>query len=312
MSVLDREVSQFNGANDTNPETINLLDWLDTDYSREVLRLRGLDLERYKVEKKKLPAITPSGTFRKRKESELIQHSWLIQFDIDNLSDPETLKEALKQVPFIAYCALTPSGRGLWGLIPISDPIQHKAHFRAIKQAFQDMGVEIDSAPQNVASLRFASYDPNPFINHEARVFPYKQDKESGTSTNLSEHTEFDKVQTCIQQIEQYSIDITGDYPTWFQIGSAILETFGEQSRDWFHRISQFSPKYSPEELNQHWDQWTQAGVSANIGVFYNACKDHGILFKTFSQKEAAPYGLNPWTGEIFDERGYPADWDDV
>lgn len=36
--------------------------------------------------------------------------------------------------------------------------------------------------------------------------------------------------------------------------------------------------------------------------------KDKGL--KTVS--EDAPHGMNPWTGEIFDERGYPAAWDDL
>ncbi|MCC5906018.1 MAG: hypothetical protein JJU13_07430 [Balneolaceae bacterium] len=27
--------------------------------------------------------------------------------------------------------------------------------------------------------------------------------------------------------------------------------------------------------------------------------------------EKSAPYGKNPYTNEIFDERGYPADWDD-
>lgn len=32
----------------------------------------------------------------------------------------------------------------------------------------------------------------------------------------------------------------------------------------------------------------------------------------TVSAPDPYPYGVNPYTGEIFDERGYPADWDDI
>ena len=30
------------------------------------------------------------------------------------------------------------------------------------------------------------------------------------------------------------------------------------------------------------------------------------------SEPPPAPYGFNPYTGEVFDKRGYPADWDTV
>jgi hypothetical protein len=45
--------------------------------------------------------------------------------------------------------------------------------------------------------------------------------------------------------------------------------------------------------------------------------RDNGSQAKYESKKNAdsenpAPYGMNPYTGEVFDERGYPNDWDDI
>ena len=39
--------------------------------------------------------------------------------------------------------------------------------------------------------------------------------------------------------------------------------------------------------------------------------KDRALQGK-FNDKESAPYGMNPYTGEIFDQRGYPAEWDSI
>lgn len=39
---------------------------------------------------------------------------------------------------------------------------------------------------------------------------------------------------------------------------------------------------------------------------------DYLIQYSISSGEQSAPYGFNTYTGEIFDQRGYPADWDDV
>ena len=36
----------------------------------------------------------------------------------------------------MAYCGLSVSGKGFWGLIPIANPDKHRLHFTALKEAF--------------------------------------------------------------------------------------------------------------------------------------------------------------------------------
>lgn len=174
-SVLDVTVSYFANAKTTTPDTIQLVNWLVGIHSAVFLvqQIRA-STDKFQRDqfKKQLPAITPSGTFTKRNKSALIAHSGLIAFDIDNIGDSaDDIRSALSRIPNIAYCGLSASGAGLWGLIPISTPARHEAHFRAIELAFLAMGITIDPSCKDVSRLRFYSYDTEAYFNHNAVVF---------------------------------------------------------------------------------------------------------------------------------------------
>lgn len=175
-SVLDKNVSRFANATHTAPETESLLDWLTEPKTRLQFLVDQIRASPDKYQrdqfKKQLPAITPSGIFTERRKSGLVQHSGLIAFDIDNIGDSASdIKAALSEIPNIAYCGLSVSGQGLWGLIPISNADKHEAHFRAIELAFAGIGITIDKACKDVSRLRFYSYDSDAYINHNAVVF---------------------------------------------------------------------------------------------------------------------------------------------
>jgi hypothetical protein len=178
-SILNVQVSCFAGYDKPgNPKPVNLLKWLNSaKYQKTVNEIRKLtDSDERKKLKKDLPAITPSGIFSYHKEEAFISHSGLIQFDIDlqhntYISNWSELKEQIFKIRNVAYIGLSVSGQGYWGLIPISDPAQHKGHFKAIQKAFRARGITLDSAPANVSALRGYSYDPEAYFRHDAKVF---------------------------------------------------------------------------------------------------------------------------------------------
>lgn len=179
-SVLNIDVSCFpsyRDAADTKP--VNLLKWLTSDkYKAQVERIRLIgDKSQRDALKATLPAITPSGTFSRRTEEALIHHSGLMQFDIDftgrnrSIVNYQRLKSQICRIENVAYCGLSVSGTGYWGLIPIVYPHQHKRHFNALKEGFLKLGIELDDKPKNVASLRGYSYDAEAYFNHHAIPF---------------------------------------------------------------------------------------------------------------------------------------------
>ncbi len=188
-SILSVTVSCFaNYSTRNNPRDVNLLAWLKSSkYANEVEAIRQeLDKQRRNKFKSALPAITPSGRFTERKEGGLVAHSGFIQFDIDlkenlHIKNYKDLKNEIAKIPNVAYCGLSVSGSGYWGLVPIAFPEKHKEHFQFMCNWFKKHGIIIDPAPSNVASLRGYSYDPNAYFNHNAEtlrayhaIHPYK------------------------------------------------------------------------------------------------------------------------------------------
>jgi len=176
MSVLNKTVSMFMSALDTKPVEVNLVDWLTNDYGSSLVnQIRVTSDKKQRDElKKKLPCITPSGLFSKRSKAGLTTHSGLVAFDIDNVGDSlEDVRALVVGIPNVAYCGLSVSGNGLWGLIPVSQPDKHEAHFRAIEVAFKTIGIAIDKACKDVSRLRFYSTDPLAHFNHHAVTFEH-------------------------------------------------------------------------------------------------------------------------------------------
>jgi hypothetical protein len=179
-SVLNVTISCFEHYRESKkPKSVNLIDWLTSEkYRVKVEEIRILEDKAKRDEvKATLPAITPSGIFSQRRESGLIQHSGLIQIDLDrqdnlHILNWDDLKPELIKLPEIAYLGKSVSGTGYWGLIPIpADPLKHKLYFDAIYDSFLSWHLYLDTKPKNIASLRGYSFDPDGYFNHYAALF---------------------------------------------------------------------------------------------------------------------------------------------
>lgn len=136
-------------------------------------------------------------------ESDIIELNGVICLDIDeshnrSITYWEGFKWAFSCLPFVAYCGLSITGRGVWALVPISDKQDFEAHYNALKEELKTTslkmftednviqeidGIVIDEAPTNPASKRFISYDPEPYICPTAleyinKLFTKKEQKE--------------------------------------------------------------------------------------------------------------------------------------
>lgn len=113
-------------------------------------------------------------------------HSGFICFDIDGTGqDTDVVFEIVKRIPYVCFCSRSVSGKGIWGLIPISNKDMHSEHFDALEVSFMGIGIKIDPAPRNVASLRFLSYDPDAYVNEQAIVFTKIKEKPKPTDREL-------------------------------------------------------------------------------------------------------------------------------
>jgi len=117
--------------------------------------------------KKKLPAITFSGLFKKRCDAGMLAHSGLICVDIDACSDLAALRDKLKSDPYIAAAFISPTGSGLKALVRTwADVTLHERSFLAARRHFKEAhSIEIDSC-KDLSRLCFVSHDPEIFVRH--------------------------------------------------------------------------------------------------------------------------------------------------
>lgn len=315
-----------------------MLIWLKSDrYAKKVKLIRTIEdkAERDRL-KAILPAITPSGLFSHRKESDLQKHSGLMQFDADwkdntHIKNFSELKQQIANITNVAYVGMSVSGLGYWGLVPIAHPHQHKSQFRALHKSFKKFYIHIDTTPQNLASLRGYSYDPEAYFNHNATPFSLL-DKPSSSHFTKQKRTgngTVGDVYKIIQLINERGLDITSGYDKWLRIGFALADEFGEAGREYFHAISQYHPEYQRDQTDKQYTYCLQSnGQGVTIATLFHIAKEHCLAVRestaptpgnrnfnivpNSNSLQSNPYGTNPYTGEVFDERGYPSSWDAI
>ena len=123
--------------------------------------------------KKELPAICFSGTFNKRNDKSLLEHSGLICLDFDGYKTNKELlqeKEKLSKNKYIYSVFVSPSGKGLKALVKIPPIVEnHKRYFKSL-QKYLDSPY-FDSTSQNVSRVCYESYDPLIYVNKNSSVW---------------------------------------------------------------------------------------------------------------------------------------------
>lgn len=131
--------------------------------------------------KKNLPAICFSGTFQKRADDAIIEHSGLICLDFDGYKTKREMnefKDSLKEDAYVMAAFVSPSGDGLKVIIKIPADIEnHKRYFDALEKHFNCP--EFDVTSKNISRVCYESYDPDIHINVESDVWETLSEEES-------------------------------------------------------------------------------------------------------------------------------------
>ncbi len=144
--------------------------------------------------KEYLPCVLFSGRFETRYDSGLLEHSGYIVLDFDDVCDGDIdmndVREELINWEHTHALWLSPRATGYKVLVKIADPAQHKEHFAAIKEEFgyktdkignyiykkDNKGNDrkiwiVDPSGINVSRICYESYDPDIFINKDAKPY---------------------------------------------------------------------------------------------------------------------------------------------
>ena len=139
--------------------------------------VKRIRLEKNKPErqelKKQLPAICFSGTFNKRTDASLLEHSGLICLDFDGYTKQKELlqdKENLSKNKYVFSVFISPSGNGLKVLVKIpADAENHTMYFNSLEKYFNS--AYFDKTSKNLSRVCYESYDPLIAINENSSIW---------------------------------------------------------------------------------------------------------------------------------------------
>ena len=160
-SWFDETVSCFETVWSKDPVNVTIARWIrsiispttDAELNRKKLVLEYRTTGDKEL-KKKLPAFCPGALLKSRDASlpmeERVERltGWM-QFDIDAKDNPdiesaEQLRYALSKNTYTAFCSLSTSGKGVWGLVKVNDLGEYKQCFEQLKKDYAYFGVNLD------------------------------------------------------------------------------------------------------------------------------------------------------------------------
>lgn len=296
-------ISVFKNARSTDPETVALDVFLQS--KRHIPTIDQVRQENDKKKrdelKKNLPAATISGTFSKREIHGILQYNGLVCLDFDGKDNtdftPAQMRDILASFQETYYCGLSVSGSGVYAIIRTDndDPQRHSEVVEYLGNLIHTLGgIQYDKACKDVCRLRFISYDKEAYFNHSCATFPAKRELERidqlmaarpprpikvyRADRHQSTDTTRKKVEGYIEAIEASCVDITTDYQDWCNLGFALASEFGMEGEEYFQRISQFNPKYSPSDTEKKYSNLLRTSSGrVTIGSFFSICNQNGI-----------------------------------
>lgn len=239
--------------------------------------------------KKALPAFCPGALLRSREaqlplDERIEELTGWMQFDIDAKDNPHIenaadLRDAISHITFTAFCSLSTSGNGVWGLIKVADVHHYRDYFEQLKLDYQSLGITLDpSKGGNPTDLRFYTYDPNAYIASELRIYDRRvistqKHRHEGFSSNQPGDA-WESVSKAIAQINMYDLDIAPDYDSYVKLGFSLAHEFGEGGRQLFHMACRPSPKYNSSDADKQYSKCLRSnGSGITLGTFFHLYK---------------------------------------
>lgn len=217
--------------------------------------------EYYDNHKKKLPAVTFSATFeRKRTGENLKNYNPIIVIDVDKLDELQLIQtfEHLNDDEYVISFWRSPSNNGYKGLISIDyqfdkseieTDIIHKSAFNKLSIYFlEKYNIILDKSGNDITRLCFLSYDENLILKTKSNkfiltkddiIFPLKsKTKEQSKITfssnldalynPLERNNQFDRkiMSDIIRYLTNKRLSITNKYEEWCKVGMAISNSF--------------------------------------------------------------------------------------
>ena len=286
--MKDINISYFKNVADTRPKTYSLDKWLKAtisppkDLKNKVLQYRKSKTKSLKLQ---IPCVTVSASFKKIRNLDNIKNKTnLICFDVDRVSNPvinmDLLKNLFSQHPSTRYVGYSVGGDGIYAVLRVSKEKELINYFKYFKKQLRAKGIALDESCKDYTRLRFFSVDKDAYYNPEAAVFsiPKKKKIKRPKHTGVISKSDLDKVNTVVSIIETNAIEITSEYADWVKIAGALYNSFGENARELFHRVSRFNHGYKQKTTDRKFEQCMNMN-KINLSTFFYIADSYGIRY---------------------------------
>ena len=250
---------------------------------------------KYKERKTELPAVTWSGQFPSqyghRLGKHLVTHSGLIVLDVDNNIDMGSVLADFAQNPHVFFAFISPSGKGIKPVIPVSPiPQNAKEHAHAFDAVLDVFFEYADQDPDELPKQRdpnrlcFLAHDPQAIHNPDAIPIEWEIDESEAEQESPQRPASTNGETYGDVSIEQAThilsfVPRTLSYSEWRNIGMGIkaaglpVTVFS----DWSHnqRLNS-SGAWVSEDCNAHWNRYNASGIT--WGSVVHIAKQNGYV----------------------------------
>lgn len=259
--MTNTEVSIFRSIHDVaNPYNKPVSEFLDrikkgSPATATVLKFRETGDDAIK---KQLPACTFSGVFSYRNLNSLVKFSQFACLDFDKFNGIEAaqeIKDNLCADECLFACFISPSGKGVKAVFRVANkPEKYEAMYRALTMKYPD--VHLDSKTKDISRLCFESYDPEIYINENAKEWSiFEEDEYQNLGSNRydvtvplkSESRIIEKLQVWFDR--KYSMSAGNRNDSIYRFASA-LNAYGINAFTSINYLSKYAEKgFSKKEI---------------------------------------------------------------
>ncbi len=338
--MLTDNISVFKNFQ-SEPKTITLGQWLKvckegSRYAEQVLEYRRTGEQHLK---RSLPLATVGAVCKDaRKLENVVTRTGWIALDIDakdnpHLTDADHLRDEVAKIQNVVFSGLSTGGQGVWALVKVSQPDRQTEHFEALEADFKAFGITLDSSKgKNPNDARFYSYDPGAIIKESFTVYKKLPPKIANTVQTRSPVKFSKNYSRYAESAFSYEIEELANAPK------------GERNNTLFKTTASLAGLVAGGMLEEHEVKQTLKQTALSTGLknhevratinsgFHTGTKTprtpdtinrnseranytprrDSAGERKIQSRNSAPNDFNPYTGEIFDNRGYPASWDEI
>lgn len=273
---------------------------LGARYSNSLEKIRSTadKKERDRMKCDLLPAATISATLKTRDhnvelDKRIKEYNGIICLDFDNVANVDDAKFDISMLPWVWYCGLSCSGRGLYALVPTDnrDITKHKLYYAALSKEMEKLGLTVDKQCSDITRLRFVSFDVHGYFNEGCELYHLPEGftieepvRQRQFTPQPVMHDVDDKIGEYMREWQYVGV-VIDDYSDWLMLCMS-LSTLGESGWMILEGMSCSSCHYDERNNRKIFDYFLTHNRQITIATFFYVCHKYGVRPQRYKAPE--------------------------